>query len=252
LSITTHWAARSLTYGQSGPPLNPNQEIIDGFTSLVPTKGQVLLLGVTRKIAEAYEQVTAVDYSEAMIQRVWPGNTDTKQAHYNNWLTVDLPNDSYDGILGDGSVNMLAYPVEVKQLFERTLSWLRPGGVFACRVFTRPDTAITEERILAEAANPTMGFHVWRRLLNMHIAHRDGAVFPVVKIYELFNQLFPDTSVLAWPDVSAIDAYRTSTSTSWFPTRQEILDLAPPGSSFVDVGTYDIADTCPILTFKKQ
>jgi hypothetical protein len=68
----------------------------------------------------------------------------------------------------------------------------------------------------------------------------------------LFNQLFPDTSVLPWKDVSAIDAYRTSTSTSWFPTRQEILELAPEGSSFVDVGTYDIADTCPILTFKKQ
>ena len=252
MSITTHWAARSLTYGQSGPPLNPNQEIIDGFTSLVPTKGQVLLLGVTRKIAEAYEQVTAVDYSEAMIQRVWPGNTDTKQAHYNNWLTVDLPNDSYDGILGDGSVNMLAYPVEVKQLFERTLSWLRPGGVFACRVFTRPDTAITEERILAEAANPTMSFSAWRRLFNMLLAEQHGGIFPVTEIPKLFDKLFPEHSALPWDNVDAIDTYRNSTSTSWFPTRQEVLELAPVGSRFIDVGTYDIAHTCPILTFIKQ
>jgi SAM-dependent methyltransferase len=252
LSITTHWAARSLTYGQSGPPLNPNQEIIDGFTSLVPTNGHILLLGVTRKIAEAYEQVTAVDYSEAMIERVWPGNTDTKQAHYDNWLTVDLPLAHYDGIVGDGSVNMLAYPIEVRQLFKRTLSWLKPGGVFACRMFTRPDTPITREHILAEAAAPTMSFSAWRRLFNMLLADQHGGIFPVTEIPKLFDELFPDPSVLPWTNIDAINDYRTSTSTSWFPTRQEILDIAPAGSRFVDVGTYDIADTCPILTFVKQ
>ena len=252
MSITTHWAARSLTYGQSGPPLNPNQEIIDGFTSLVPTNGQVLLLGVTAKIHAAYEHITAVDYSEAMIERVWPGNTETKQVQYANWLEIELPADAYDGILGDGSVNMLAYPAEVKQLFKRSLVWLKPGGVFAARVWTRPDQPVTRERILAEAANPTMGFTAFRRLFNMLIADRDGSVFPVTKIAELFDDMFPDTSVLPWPDTSSIDPYRTSTSTSWFPTRQEILDIAPAGSRFLDVGTYDIAETCPILTFVNQ
>ena len=249
LSITTHWAARSLTYGQSGPPLNPNQEIIDGFTGLVPTNGQVLLLGVTAKIAQAYEHITAVDYNEAMIERVWPGNTPTKQVQYANWLEVDLPLNTYDGIVGDGSVNMLAYPAEVKQLFDRSLSWLKPGGVFAARVWTRPDIPVTVERIRAET---TMSFTAWRRLLNMYIAERDGSIFPVTKIAELFDELFPDPSVLPWENMTSIDPYRTSTATSWFPTRQEILDIAPQGSRFVDVGTYEIADTCPILTFVKQ
>ena len=252
MSITTHWVARSLTYGQSGPPLNPNQEIIDGFTSLVPTNGNILLLGVTRKIAEAYDQVTAVDYSSAMIERVWPGNTDSKQAHYDNWLAVDLPLAHYDGILGDGSVNMLAYPVGVRQLFKRTLSWLKPGGVFACRFFTRPNTPVTREHILAEAANPTMGFSAWRRLFNMRLAEQHGGIFPVTEIPKLFDELFPDPSVLPWTNIDAINDYRTSTATSWFPTRREVLDIAPAGSRFVDVGTYDIADTCPILTFVKQ
>lgn len=252
MPIQTHWAARSLTYGQSGPPLNPNQEIIDGFTSLVPTNGNILLLGVTAKIAQAYERVTAVDSSEDMILRVWPGNTDTKQAHYDNWLTVDLPANTFDGIVGDGSVNMLAYPADVRQLFKRTLQWLKPGGVLAVRMFTRPDQPVTRERILQEAANPTMSFSAFRRLFNMHIADRDESVFPVTRIADLFDDLFPDPSVLPWPDTSSIDPYRTSESTSWFPTRQEILDIAPAGSRFVDVGTYDIADTCPILTFTRQ
>jgi SAM-dependent methyltransferase len=187
-----------------------------------------------------------------MIERVWPGNTATKTASFDNWLTVDLPLEHFDGIIGDGSVNMLAYPVEVRQLFKRTLSWLKPGGVFAARMFTRPDTPITREHILVEAAAPTMGFSAWRRLFNMLLAEQHGGIFPVTEIPKLFDELFPDPSVLPWTNIDAINDYRTSTSTSWFPTRQEILDIAPAGSRFVDVGTYDIADTCPILTFTKQ
>lgn len=247
MSTTTHWAARSLTYGQSGPPLNPNQEIIDGFTSLVPTTGHILLLGVTAKIHQAYERITAVDYSPAMIERVWPGNTATKQVTLGNWLEIDFPADTFDGIVGDGSVNMLAYPREVRTLFERSMRWLKPNGVFAARVWTRPDRPVSIDFIRSQVGE--MSFTAWRRLLNMYIADRDGSIFPVVKIAELFDELYPDPSVLPWEDISAIDAYRTSTATSWFPTRAEILDIAPPGSRFVDVGTYEIADTCPILTF---
>ena len=251
MSTTTHWAARSLTYGQSGPPLNPNQEIIDGFINLAPVSGHILLLGVTAKIHAAYTHITAVDYSPEMIERVWPGNTPTKQVQEGNWLTVDLPQHSFDAILGDGSVNMLAYPQDVRRLFERSLTWLKPGGVFACRVWTRPDEPVTREQILAEADKGTMSFTAFRRLFNMHIADRDGSIFPVTQIAELFDELFPDPTQLPWENTSSIDAYRTSTATSWFPTRQEILDIAPAGSRFVDVGTYEIAETCPILTFTR-
>lgn len=251
MSKTSHWGHRSLIYGQMVAPLTPNQEIIDGFTSLVPISGRVLLLGVTRKIAETYDNVTAVDYNEDMIAHVWPGNTATKTASLDNWLTVDLPLGNYDAVIGDGSLNMLS-PTEAKQLLKRTLQWLKPGGTLACRMFTSPDTPVTEERIVAEGINPVMVFDGWRRLLNMHIAQRDGSVFPVVRIAELFDQLFPNPSVLPWRDISAIESYRTSTSIVWFPTRKEVLDLAPYGSRFVDVGTYDTADTCPILTFTKQ
>lgn len=250
MSNTTHWEARSRTYGQMGPPLNPNQEIIDGFTSLVPTTGRVLLLGVTPKLHAAYNTITAVDYNGSMIERVWPGNTETKTAILDNWLTVDLPHTSFDGIVGDGSINMLAYPADVKQLFDRSLVWLKPGGRLACRMFTRPDQPVTEADIKAQVGQ--LGFSAWRRLFNMLLADRHGPVFPVTLIYELFTQMYPDRSVLPYENVTAMDAYQTSTATSWFPTRQEILDIAPAGSYFVDVGTYELAETCPILTFVKQ
>lgn len=247
MSNTSHWGARSLTYGQMGPPLNPNQEIIDGFTSLVATTGNVLLLGVTPKLHAAYENVTAVDYNEGMVTRVWPGDTPTKTAHLDNWLTVDLPTGNFDGIIGDGSINMLAYPADVKLLFNRSLQWLRPGGRLACRMFTRPDQPVTEQDIRDKVGK--LGFSAWRRLFNMLLAERHGPVFPVRLISELFDSMYPDRSVLPYEDVTAIDAYRTSTATSWFPTRSEILAIAPAGSSFVDVGTYELCETCPILTY---
>jgi len=249
---TTHWAERSRTWGRNGPPLQPNQEIVDCFASLIPSTANIILMGVTPQIANAYTYVTAVDRESAMIENVWPGNSETKRAINDNWLTVELPEGYYDGIIGDGSINMLEIK-DVEFMLNKAKKLLRLGGVFACRMFTRPDTPITMERLHAEACNPTVNFSAYRRLIPMYIAAQNGPVVPVRLIAELFDQMFPDRSQLPWTaeQMSTMDAYRTSDATTWFPTRQEILDLAPAGSRYIESGTYDIADTCPILTFTK-
>jgi SAM-dependent methyltransferase len=209
-------------------------------------------MGVTPQIANAYTHVTAVDREPAMIENVWPGNTETKRAINDNWLTVELPENYYDGIIGDGSINMLEIK-DVEFMLGKAKKLLKPGGVFACRMFTRPDMPITMERLLAEAKTPTVNFSAYRRLIPMYLVDQHGPVVPVRLIAELFDQMFPDRSQLLWTaeQMSTMDAYRTSDATTWFPTRQEILDLAPAGSKYIESGTYDIADTCPILTFTK-
>ena len=248
---TTHWAARSLNWGRNGPPLQPNQEVIDCFTGLIPTTSNILLLGVTPQIANAYTHVTAVDREPAMIKNVWPGNTETKRAINDNWLSVDLPNNYFSGIIGDGSINMLAH--DAKAMLDRSYSLLRTHGVFACRMFTRPDRPVALERIKQEAKQPTMNFSAFRRLLPMYIAEQGNTIVPVRQITELFDQLFSDRSTLPWTaeELITIDDYRSSDATTWFPTRSELLEIAPTGSKFIDAGTYDIAITCPILTFTK-
>jgi SAM-dependent methyltransferase len=249
---TTHWAERSRTWGRNGPPLQPNQEIVDCFASLIPTTANIILMGVTPQIAEAYTHVTAVDREPAMIENVWPGNTETKRAINDNWLTVELPENSYDGIIGDGSINMLEIK-DVEFMLTKAQKLLKPGGVFACRMFTRPDEPITMERLLAEAKHPTVNFSAYRRLIPMYIAAQNGPIVPVKLIVNLFDQMFPDRTILKWTaeQMSTMEPYRASEATTWFPTRQEILDLAPAGSRYIESGTYDIADTCPILTFTK-
>lgn len=252
----THWAERSQHWGTLGPPLTPNQEVIDGFTSLVPTDKKILMLGVTPQIANTYNYVTAVDFSPSMIERVWPGDTPTKRAFEDNWLTVDLADEQFDAVMGDGSINMVGYPNDIRSLFERAYRWLKPGGTFAMRFFTRPSEPITQKYLLQEAQNPTMSFSAYRRLLPMYIAVNEGACVPTRRMLEVFNELFPDRSVLKWPEnhIVSIDAYKDTTTTSWFPTREEILEFVHPDAKdahFVDFGTYDIAHTCPILTFTK-
>lgn len=251
----THWEDRSRQWGKIGPPLNPNQEIIDAFTQIIPTNSKILLLGVTPQVANAYTHVTAVDFSPPMLERVWPGNTETKHAYEDNWLTVDLVEEPFDGIIGDGSINMVGYPHDIRTLFTRCYNWLTPTGRFAMRFFTRPDRAVTREQLLAEAEQPTVNFSAFRRLLPMYIAANEGSsCVRSARMLEVFNELFPDRSVLKWDLelVTSMDAYQGTTTTSWFPTRSEILEFMDPRSKnvkFVDVGTYDIAETCPILTF---
>ena len=249
---TTHWADRSRAWGRNGPPLQPNQEIIDCFASLVPLSANILLMGVTPQIANAYTHVTAVDREPAMIENVWPGNTETKRAINDNWLSVELAENYYDGIIGDGSINMLDVK-DVKFMLDKAHRLLRPAGTFACRMFTRPNEPITKERLQAEAKNPTVNFSAYRRLIPMYLAAQNGPLVPVKLIVNLFDQMFPDRTILPWTpeQMSTMDAYRNSESTTWFPTRQEILDLAPEGSRYIESGTYDIADTCPILTFTR-
>jgi hypothetical protein len=142
---------------------------------------------------------------------------------------------------------------DVEFMLNKAKKLLRPGGVFACRMFTRPDEPVTMERLHAEAANPTVNFSAYRRLIPMYIAAQNGPVVPVKLILNLFDQMFPDRTILKWTteQMSTMDAYRNSESTTWFPTRSEILALAPAGSRYIESGTYDIADTCPILTFTK-
>jgi ubiquinone/menaquinone biosynthesis C-methylase UbiE len=253
----THWAARSQHWGKIGPPLQPNQEVIDAFTALIPVDKRILMLGVTPQIANAYTDVTAVDFSPSMIEHVWPGNTETKHAYEDNWLTVGIEDEQFDALLGDGSINMVGYPHEIKFMFERSYRWLKPGGTFAMRFFTRPTTDITKEQLVEEAMNPTMSFSAYRRLLPMYVAASEGnSCIRQSRMLEVFDEMFPDRSQLKWdPDhITSIDSYRDTTTTSWFPTRAEILEFVPSAAKdvrFVDAGTYDIANTCPILTFKR-
>jgi hypothetical protein len=213
-------------------------------------------LGVTRELTQAFENVVAVEREPGMISNVWLGDTDSKRVIHNDWLKVQFPHEQFGGAVGDGSINQVAFPHDQLQLLDRILDWLEPGGVFACRMYTRPDTPITLDDLRREGLNPTINWSAYRRMLSMYLAEIEGQTIHTRNITAVFDELFPDRSILPWTqqELEMIDTYATSKLQSCLPTRKELEQIIPSRArdvQFIDVGNYDLAHCCPVLTFKK-
>lgn len=257
-----HWQKYHSRWSLIEPPLRPDPDVIRYFQSFIgPQTQPALLLGVTPELADAFDVVTAVDKNPAMIANVWPGNSGTKTAREGNWLELAEPDESFAAIIGDGSLNNLAWVDEIEQLLKRVLAMLKPGSRFACRLFERPGTGYSQRHLLRVASEPaTMNFHAFKWQLAMHIAEEKGANVPVASILQKFNELLPDRDALAdttgWRrmTIDTIDVYQGSPIVYSFPNRSEFISAIPPTAKdvqFQHCGTYDMAECCPILTFRK-
>lgn len=258
----SHWQTYPARMSEIQPPLRPAGEVIDVVKQLVGRRpGPVLLLGVTPELARIFEVVEAVDKNPAMVDSVWPGDTDLKKAKVGDWLHLTYPDGSFSAIIGDGSLNNLAYPDDVGRLLTMVVGLLAPGGLFACRLFERPPEPFTIDAILAAARSPVnLNFHALKWMLAMQIAEEQGANVPVTSILELFDSLFPDRDALSratgWSRgaIDTIDAYRGSPLSYCFPDRAEFIRTLPHGIAdvaFQNCGAYPLATCCPILTFQR-
>jgi hypothetical protein len=257
-----HWQKYNARWSLIQPPLRPNEDVIETFQSLIGSpSSHVLLLGVTPELADAFEHVYAFDKSPAMISDVWPGDSATKTATEGDWLNLGALNRAFSAVIGDGSLNMLAFPHDMKTLLDLAFDLLKQGGRFACRLFERPMVPVSESDLVNLASAPSgLNFHAFKWQLAMHLAEKTGANVPVEHVLQSFDQLFPDREQLSlrtgWPRrvIDTIDVYDGSPAVYSFPNRIEFLSVLPAGAcgvEFIDCGTYDLARQCPILTFTK-
>jgi hypothetical protein len=71
------------------PPLEATAETAEAVASAIgDRRKRVLLLGVTPRLAGVGTETTAVDWSGAMIARVWPGDTERRRAVEADWRTM--------------------------------------------------------------------------------------------------------------------------------------------------------------------
>lgn len=259
----THWQKYHAAWSKLEAPLRPNADTLSKIRELTgKVEGPVLLLGVTPELANTFDQVLGVDKNKAMIDHVWSGNSATKQALHADWLDLEGPKNHFAAAVGDGSLNAVTTLREIRQVLERVVDLLAPGGRFACRLYERPETAFTEDHLRQTASRQaTLNFHAFKWQLAMHLADRVGASMPVVLIRERFNELFPDRDRLArdtgWSReiIDMIDIYKGSPTIYTFPSRREFLDVLPKGvfdARFVPCGSYDLAECCPMLAFGKK
>ena len=256
----SHWQRYASRWSQIAPPLRPTEEIVRFTQSNVgDAQARVLLLGVTPELADAFEHVHAIDKSSQMIATVWPGDTATKRAVMADWLYTTEPASHFDAAIGDGSLNNVQFPREIKTLMRNVARVMKPGGRFCCRLFERPERAITEDDLRKVVQGGSgHGFHAFKWQFAMHLAARVGANLPVALILQVFNDMFGDRDALAkatgWSRaaIDTIDVYRGSPVVYAFPDRKEFRSALPDSVTdvkFAACGTYDLAPLCPMLTF---
>jgi hypothetical protein len=258
--MMTHWAERIKRWNQIRPPMRPAAETVKNIQKLVAAdQGPVMILGVTSELYQAFPQVHGYDREQVMIDNIWPGDTADKKVYLSDWKTQQVPEGKYAGVVGDGSLNMLLFPVEAALVLNRCMTWLKPGGTVAIRVFTRPVKTITAEQV--QLVPELLNWDAFRCVLNMHIAGTSDVNIPSVQMLYHFDRLFPDRAKLAeqanW-DLShmcqTMDAYKGSQSMTSYPTRDQWLAVVPPDAThvqFVEETSYDLSKYFPILTFRK-
>lgn len=260
--MSNHWEKNPSHWSRIEPPLRPDAAVTRAFQQLVGgPSSRVLLLGVTSELANAFDAVHAIDKSPMMLARVWPGDTATKHAVQGNWLDMPVSAQLFDGAIGDGCLSNLDYPHDVRAVLLRVNANLKPGSRFVCRLFERPDAPWSREALMDTASRPaTINFHAFKWQVAMHLAGQTHATVSVPTILELFNKLFPDRAALAartgWPLelIDLIDVYRDSEVRFTFMSRREILDVLPPDITdlrFDACGSYDLAECCPMMSFRR-
>jgi SAM-dependent methyltransferase len=259
----SHW--NSLYQG--GPLQEPesvrHEQIAAGvYEQLVAIDGPILLLGVNPALSRIGADVTAVDRNLAVVRARWPGNTPRRRAIVADWRQLPFGASSFAACMGDGSPNCVQHPEAVRSLYENVLRVLRPGGRFVCRMYLTPDAGETVAGV-AQAARQgrCRSFLYFKFRLAMAIAAEQSEPgVSVQSIHAAFNAHCPDrdrlSDISGWTrsEIDKIDLYESSPELYNFPTRRQCLAIIPPGFvnlRFIAVGSYELAERCPLLLMEK-
>lgn len=256
----SHWAARTTHWSKIKQPLRPHSSSIESQKQYIGNiPGDVIVLGVTPEFHSTFDCLLAIDRESIMIEKIWPGDTDTKHAILADWLDVELPANSYAGVVGDGSLNMVKFPVDAEKLLLKCFNWCKPGAGIAIRTFTRPDIPVTFDDLKRESYN--MDWDPWRCYMKMYIAATYGVNVPSAFQLEFFNLIYPDRVALSartgW-DIDqmniSMNSYQNGKMNTSFPTRSEWLSVVPSDAidvGFIENGPYQLSECFPVLRFRK-
>jgi hypothetical protein len=240
------------------PPLRANEEVVAAIGAIIADhRARALLLGITPELANIAASTIAVDKSESMIARIWPGDTTTRRAVLGNWLAMPLNAREFSAVIGDGSLNVIDF-ADYAVLFSRLEKILLPDARLAVRIYETPASCETVAQLRdAAMAGAIAGFHAFKWRLAMAMASdRKKPTVAVAAIHAVFEQIFSDRDSLAkatgWSraDIDEIDAYAEQDIFLNFPTRAEVLAVLPKSffsPRFETSGTYELAERCPIL-----
>jgi hypothetical protein len=191
-----------------------------------------------------------------MIDFVWPGDTESRQAVQGNWLSPEFPDHQFSAIIGDGVLSCLTYSL-YPIFFEQMSLLLQNDGIMLIRLYLSPDQGQSIEQLRMETlAGKNKHFHAFKWQLGMALSYETGRPdVPVAAMHQVFERAFPDRSLLSkatgWSleSIAEIDAYCEADYVFSFPTLAQLMSVVPSGwkSEIISMGKYPLAERCPIV-----
>jgi SAM-dependent methyltransferase len=259
-----HFGALYRLTARLGPPLRPNEEVIAAYRRLIAGHAaRVLLLGITRGLADVGAEVDAVDKDETVIARAWPGDTERRRAHKADWLALPFPARRFTAAVGDGALNSAGRVRDYRALLSELERVLEPGAPIVTRVYARPADCESVAAVAAAALAgeiPVFNALKWRLAMAL-VAEAGEPDIEVERIKAAFDRLFPDRGALAAAaryeieDIATIDVYAGSRMIYSFPSLAEIRASVPDSLGemrVVPAGTYPLAERCPLIVLRKN
>ncbi len=172
----------------------------------------VLICGVTPHLVSLkYPESTfilGVDFTEEMIQYVWPGDIPNKrQALKANWLDMEVEPSSIDIMLGDGSLNFLD-DVAYDTFLRKTTGFLKPQGIMINRIYLSNNHDSPEEcyQGIFEKRYAHLTEFRLKFMQSLQRDESDGVL--MAEVYDQWMNMKPDVEAIAKQtgyDVSIIE-----------------------------------------------
>jgi hypothetical protein len=266
----THWNSTARSWDLYTSPLRPCGEDVATFLRFINTYSDTppdgataaLILGVTPEIATmswpAPTLVTGVDKAQEMVKVVWPGDVPgLRHAVCDDWFVLPPPVRPYDVVIGDGSMNALRYPGEMRRLLARLRMLARPGALLILRSFARPAIPESIAALFHAAQTAAAGsFHAFKFRLAMALQARPEEGVTLDEVWQFWRRLESEVEGLSercgWlPEmVRTIELFRGKQVRLTFPTLDELIAmLQAEGVSLLErhLPQYEMGDRCPIV-----
>jgi hypothetical protein len=227
---------------------------------------RVLLLGVTPEIATmawpAGTVLLAVDKSQPMIERVWPGDVaGQRSAVCADWFEFSGDADRYDVVIGDGNFAILDYPRQHRALAATARGWMAGDGILITRFFLQPARQESPAAVFADlCANRIGSFHSFKLRLAMALQTSAVSGVRMGDVYDAWTSAGVDREALlattGWPP-EAIETMRPwagKDSRLSFPSAAQLATVFSEHFDREDERCleYELGERCPIVSFRPR
>ena len=268
----TYWSGLARSYAMMGSPLLPATEDIQ-FVEATAARWReqhgraprAVLLGVTPKLAKmnwpAGTCLTAADSSGPMASALWPYNASPHQPRLilADWRCLPFRNAGADFVVGDGAVNCLRYPANLRELARSISRLLSPEGLFVIRCYLQPDCPESPEEVIAQIySDGQETFHQFKFRLLMALQANAIEGIAVRHVYDYWASHTSDKPIsrLDWSQTAfeLMELYRGVDTVHTFPTLDELRQVLDEFFVEVDISipSYCLGERCPTIVLKSR